>query len=111
MQDAKRNRRSKALGAFISLTLVVSTAVVFVTFTSVASATGLKALKSAVAASSGATLPYVEMEAHSATTNGTVLGPDYQLGDLASDGVDRTVVQLTQGQSVQFTLPQAANSI
>ena len=62
-------------------------------------------------AMNGAALPYVEMEAHSATTNGSILGPDYQLGDLASDGVDRTIVQLTQGQSVQFTLPSAANSI
>src|SRR5258707_5368853 len=59
----------------------------------------------------GATLPYVEMEAHSATTNGTIIGPSYTLGDLASDGVDRQAVQLTQGQYVAFTLPQTANSI
>ena len=59
----------------------------------------------------GATLPYVELEAHSATTNGTMLGPSYALGALASDAVDRQAVQLTQGQYVQFTLPQQANSM
>ncbi len=59
----------------------------------------------------GATLPYVELEAHSATTNGTMLGPSYALGALASDAVDRQAVQLTQGQYVQVTLPQQANSM
>ncbi len=59
----------------------------------------------------GATLPYVEMEAHAATTNGRILGPDAVVGDLAGDAVDRQAVQLGQGQYVQFTLPQQANSI
>ncbi len=59
----------------------------------------------------GATLPYVEMEAHNATTNGTILGPSYALGNIADDAVDHEAVQLTQGQYVQFTLPQQANSI
>ncbi|HLZ60793.1 MAG TPA: hypothetical protein VKR06_27920, partial [Ktedonosporobacter sp.] len=63
------------------------------------------------AGGSGATLPYVEMEAHNATTNGSILGPDFTLGTLASDAVDRQAVRLTQGQSVEFTLTQAANSI
>jgi hypothetical protein len=59
----------------------------------------------------GATLPYVEMEAHAASTNGAILGPDDVVGDLAGDAVDRQAVQLTSGQYVQFTLPQQANSI
>lgn len=65
----------------------------------------------AATGTSGASLPYVEMEAHNAKTNGTILGPNYQLGNLASDAVDRMAVQLTSGQFVQFTLSQAANSI
>ncbi|HTK06852.1 MAG TPA: malectin domain-containing carbohydrate-binding protein [Ktedonobacteraceae bacterium] len=63
------------------------------------------------AGGSGAALPYDELEAHSASTNGTILGPSYNLGDLASDAVDRQAVQLTQGKYVEFTLPHQANSI
>jgi parallel beta-helix repeat protein len=63
------------------------------------------------AGGSGATLPYAELEAHNATTNGKILGPAYALGDLASEAIDRQAVQLTQGQYVEFTLPQAANAI
>ena len=59
----------------------------------------------------GATLPYVELEAHNATTNGAILGPSYALGNIADDAVDHQAVQLTQGQYVQFTLPQQANSL
>jgi Malectin domain/Pectate lyase superfamily protein len=59
----------------------------------------------------GATIPYIEMPAYSATTNGKVIGPSFVVGDLAADAVNRRAVTLTQGQYVQFTLPQAANSI
>ena len=116
MQDAKSKRRNKALGAFIMLILVTSTVGIVLTFPRTANAAGSTSTNSnrianSAVATNGATLPYTELEAHSATTNGTISGPDYQLGDLASDGVDRTIVQLTQGQSVQFTLPSAANSI
>ena len=117
MQDANRKKRNKLLGAFVTLILVISTISVFLTLPNKASAAGVSSPKSNVqsvsaANSSGATLPYVELEAHSATTNGSIIGPDYTLGDLASDGVDRTIVQLTgQGKYVQFTLPSAANSI
>jgi hypothetical protein len=114
MQDAKSKRRNRALGALITLILVISTFGVFLELPQMVSAAGASSAQRSVSnlvAAGGATLPYVEMEAHQATTNGTVVGPDYQLGDLASDAVDRTIVQLTQGQYVQFTLPQAANSI
>jgi Malectin domain len=67
--------------------------------------------KAHAAGGAGASLPYVEMEAHTATTTGSILGPSFTLGDLANDAVDRQAVQLTQGKYVQFTLPQAANSI
>jgi hypothetical protein len=116
MQDAMRNRRNKILGAFIMLLLVVSTMGVFATLPRSANAASLNnntahATNAAATGGAGATLPYVELEAHNATTNGTILGPDYRLGDVASDAVDRQAVQLTQGQYVQFTLPQQANSI
>jgi Pectate lyase superfamily protein len=47
-----------------------------------------------------------------ATTNGSVIGPDYTEGTLASEAVGREAVQLTApGQYVQFTLTQPANAI
>jgi hypothetical protein len=47
-----------------------------------------------------------------ATTNGTVIGPDYTQGTLASEAVGREAVQLTAtGQYVQFTLTRPANAI
>src|SRR5258708_35838183 len=102
MQDAKRKRHNKELGAFVLLILVISTIGVFFT---------LPRRANAALGGAGATLPYVEMEAHSATTNGTIIGPSYTLGNLASDAVDRQAVQLTRGQYVTFTLNQQANSI
>ncbi|GHO77997.1 hypothetical protein KSD_57680 [Ktedonobacter sp. SOSP1-85] len=116
MQDAKRRRRTKFIGTFTLCILFLSTMGIL---SSAAYASTLQSTKSANSAvpnatgGTGATLPYVEMEAHSATTNGSILGPDFTLGSLASDAVDHQAVRLTQGQYVQFTLPQSvtANSI
>ncbi|WP_170293227.1 malectin domain-containing carbohydrate-binding protein [Thermogemmatispora aurantia] len=74
-------------------------------------AKAVQASTAAVTGGAGATLPYVEMEAHQATTNGSILGPDFSLGSLASDAVDRQAVLLTSGQYVQFTLTQPANAL
>ena len=81
MQDAKSKRKYKALGAFLTLFLVVSTFGVLASSHGIASAASAQSTSSAAAATggAGATLPYVELEAHSATTNGTVVGPDYYL--------------------------------
>src|SRR5579875_2850293 len=108
MQDVKRITRNKLLGTFVLFILVISVIGVFTTSShatnaAVASPNGI--------GGAGATLPYVELEAHKATTNGTILGPSYTLGTLADDAIDHQAVQLTQGQYVQFTLPQQANSI
>jgi hypothetical protein len=47
-----------------------------------------------------------------ATTSGTVIGPDYTQGTLASEAVGREAVQLTApGQYVQFRLTRPANAI
>ncbi|MBV9382457.1 MAG: discoidin domain-containing protein [Streptosporangiaceae bacterium] len=59
----------------------------------------------------GASVPFTEYEAVSASNNGTVIGPDFTQGDLATEAVDRRAVQLTaQGQYVQFTLTSTANA-
>jgi hypothetical protein len=47
-----------------------------------------------------------------ASTDGTVIGPDYTQGTLASEAVGREAVQLTAaGQYVQFTLTRPANAL
>src|SRR5450432_3061635 len=116
MRNILRKSSNKTFVAFIALVLLIGSTGGLLIFTHAANASALStnsnnSPKIANVGGTGATLPYVEMEAHSATTNGSVVGPDYQLGDLASDAVDHTIVQLTQGKYVQFTLPQAANSI
>jgi hypothetical protein len=110
MQDAKRKRRNRVIGVLVTLTLVMSTIGAIIILPYVVNAASLNSGNTAPGGT-GAMLPYVEMEAHQATTNGTILGPDFTLGDLASDAVDRQAVQLTQGQYVEFTLPQQANSV
>jgi hypothetical protein len=65
----------------------------------------------AVPSGVGASVPFTEYEAVNASYTGTVIGPDYTQGDLATEAVDRRAVQLTaQGQYVQFTLTSAANA-
>ncbi|MEY9845944.1 hypothetical protein ABH940_003027 [Streptacidiphilus sp. BW17] len=62
----------------------------------------------------GASIPGMteyEAEGPQASTNGTVIGPDYTQGDLATEASGRQAVQLTgQGQYVTFTLTAPANA-
>jgi parallel beta-helix repeat protein len=76
------------------------------------------AVPSAVAAATvatggnGASLPYVEVQAESSATNGTVIGPSYAAGQLADEASYRKAVTLGgSGQYVTFTTPVATNSI
>ncbi|MFG5718496.1 discoidin domain-containing protein [Streptomyces murinus] len=62
-------------------------------------------------AAAGATLPFTSVEAESATTTGTKIGPDYTQGTLASEASGRQAVQLTSGQRVEFTVPRVANAV
>ena len=81
--------------------------------TAVALAAGmLVALTPAAAhAASGASLPFTSVEAESAATTGTKIGPDYTQGTLASEASGRQAVRLTSGQRVEFTVPRAANAV
>lgn len=63
------------------------------------------------AAVAGATLPFSSTEAESATTTGQKIGPDYTQGTLASEASGRQAVRLDTGQSVEFTLTEAANAV
>src|ERR1700761_9637122 len=61
---------------------------------------------------SGASLAYTEVQAESAATNGTVIGPSYTQGQLADEASGRKAVTLQgTGKYVTFTTPVATNSI
>ncbi|MBR7837969.1 discoidin domain-containing protein [Actinospica durhamensis] len=60
----------------------------------------------------GASLPFTEIEAEAAGYTGTLIGPDYTQGDLATEASGREAVQLTaQGQYVQFTVAATTDAI
>ncbi|MFJ9744793.1 MULTISPECIES: discoidin domain-containing protein [Streptomyces] len=62
-------------------------------------------------AAAGATLPFTSVEAESAITTGTRIGPDHTQGTLASEASGRQAVRLSSGQRVEFTAPRAANAL
>jgi hypothetical protein len=68
--------------------------------------------QAAATGGSGASLPYVEVQAENSATNGSVIGPSYAQGQLADEASYRKAVTLQgSGQYVQFTTPLATNSI
>lgn len=69
------------------------------------------ALDPALVAGRGATVPFVEQEAETAATNGTVIGPGTDAYTLPAEASGRAAVSLAPGQYVEFTLPRAANAI
>src|ERR1051326_5506870 len=92
LHSSRLARKQRGLVMASSLVLVLVSAACLFTFS-------LSTPKAYAAGGTGAALPYVEMEAHNATTTGTILGPSYALGNVASDAVDRQAVQLTSGKS------------
>ncbi|MFJ2889900.1 discoidin domain-containing protein [Streptomyces sp. NPDC087305] len=84
---------------------IIGTAVALAAGTLVALAPG------AAHAASGASLPFTSVEAESATTTGTKIGPDYTQGTVASEASGRQAVRLGSGQRVEFTVPRAANAV
>nr|WP_093772488.1 discoidin domain-containing protein [Streptomyces sp. yr375] len=77
----------------------------------IAVAAGLLTAAPAANAVAGATLPFTSVEAESATTSGTRIGPDYTQATLASEASGRQAVRLAAGQRVEFTVPRAANAL
>ena len=60
----------------------------------------------------GAAVPFTEYSAVGSKTNGTEIGPSYNLYTLAAEAVGRTAVTLSgAGQYVDFTLAKAANAV
>jgi hypothetical protein len=63
-------------------------------------------------APAGADVPFVSLEAEDAAHNGTLIGPDYTQGTVASEASGRQAVQLdSNGQRVEFTLTEPANAM
>jgi hypothetical protein len=117
-----RRRRGAALTVLTVLTLITASLAVM-GFARSAFAQPVAAIRpvpvgktlspSAVGSGAGAAIGgMTEYEAESATTNGSVIGPDYAQGDLATEASGREAVQLTApGQYVQFTLTAQANAL
>lgn len=69
------------------------------------------ALDPALVAGRGADVPFVEQEAESAATDGTVIGPGRAAYTLPAEASGRKAVSLEPGRHVEFRLPRAANAI
>ena len=69
------------------------------------------AIDPSLVAGRGATVPFVEQEAETAATNGTVIGPSTTAYTLPAEASGRSAVSLAPGQHVDFTLPKSANAI
>ncbi|HWG26464.1 choice-of-anchor D domain-containing protein [Actinospica sp.] len=118
-QIIRRLRRAVALtGGVALLASGLAAATISVADAAVAGTTSSTATTAAASAGStatggsGANLPYVEVEAESEPTNGTVIGPSYTQGQLADEASGRKAVTLQgAGQYVTFTTPIATNSI
>ncbi|WP_049578341.1 discoidin domain-containing protein [Streptomyces sp. SBT349] len=64
-----------------------------------------------VAPLAGADLPFVTQEAEDGEHNGSLIGPDYTQGTVASEASGRQAVTITSGQRVEFTLTEPANAV
>src|SRR3954452_19851171 len=95
--------RGRRLGAVLgAATLVAAGVAVAVATPALAAATG----------GVGATLPYVEVQAENAATNGTVIGPSAAYNTLPAEASYRKAVTLSgSGKYVEFTTPVATNSL
>ncbi|EPH46057.1 discoidin domain-containing protein [Streptomyces aurantiacus] len=100
----RRGRRAVPLGAALGLAAGLLTALA-------PAAQAADDSSRARAAVAGATVPFTSVEAESATSNGTRIGPDYTQGTVASESSGRQAVRLATGQHVEFTLPRAANAV
>src|SRR5256885_2234536 len=97
-------RRRHVLGALVVAATLAATGVVTIVLYGTAFA--------AASGGVGATLPYVEVQAESSSTNGTVIGPSAVYNTLPAEASYRKAVTLQgTGKYVEFTTPVATNSI
>ena len=108
-----RHRRAIALAVAAATALFTLPGVVFATSASAAAGTPPYWAQSpfSVPSGVGASVPFTEYEAEAASTNGSIIGPSFAQGGLATEASGREAVQLSaQGQYVQFTLTSASNA-
>ncbi|MFJ5612681.1 choice-of-anchor D domain-containing protein [Streptomyces sp. NPDC093221] len=101
-QPIRSLRRTIAVGGTTALIAAAGVIALAAPPASAAAATG----------GSGASLPYVEVQAENSATNGTAIGPSFAAGQLADEASYRKAVTLSgSGKYVTFTTPVATNSI
>lgn len=104
-------RSATAKKAVLSIATAVAVAATGLALVAPTATAGTATDDPAAVAAAGASLPFTSVEAEDATTNGSAVGPDHTQGTLASESSGRRAVQLAAGQSVEFTLPVAANAV
>jgi hypothetical protein len=101
-QPIRSLRRTVAVGGTTALIAAAGVIALAAPPASAATATG----------GSGASLPYVEVQAENSATNGAAIGPSFAAGQLADEASYRKAVTLSgSGKFVTFTTPVATNSI
>ncbi|MFI6474795.1 discoidin domain-containing protein [Streptomyces sp. NPDC050516] len=102
----------RAAAAVAALACVVALGAVGIGGGASASAAESAPLSPLAVAGRGATVPFTELEAEAAATNGTVIGPDRTYTSLPSEASGRSAVKLDgAGQYVEFTLAAPANAV
>ena len=105
-----RRRRYRGPLAVIAGTAVTAAALTAITWS--ASPAGAAVISPFDIAGRGATVPFAEVEAENAGTNGTSTGTSRYYGRLSSEASGREAVTLdAAGEYVEFTLPRAANAM
>src|SRR6478609_531598 len=98
----------KPAGRGARLRILLSAALVAAGIVTVSASPAGAAAKGGV----GATLPYVEVQAENAATNGTIIGPSAVYNTLPGEASYRKAVTLSgAGKYVEFTSPVATNSL
>ncbi len=110
-RGAPRARRLTALFASLACAVSLGTAAA-ASGSGSAAAAQLSVLSPLAVEGRGATVPFTELEAETATTNGSVIGPDRTYTTLPSEASGRRAVRLdAAGEYVEFTLTGPANAM
>jgi len=110
----RRTGQRRGVAAVLSFALAAAAALTAVTLAGApdAHAAGVPAPSPIGIPGRGAAVPFHEVEAEYAATNGTLIGPDRLYTHLPSEASGRQAVTLNAvGQYVEFTLPAAANAM
>jgi hypothetical protein len=103
LQSIPALRRWGRTGTLVASTLLVAGGII---------ALAASPASAAATGGVGATLPYVEVQAESSATNGTIIGPSADYGTLPAEASYRKAVTLQgSGKYVEFTAPAPTNSI